>query len=187
MKISIKSKLTSADKFEPIVKEYQRSIINFHYRFVGSRFDAEDLAQETFLKAYLKFKTLKDEKRLNGWLFSIARNTVIDFFRKNKNREIAVDGHLIDELAETGTDSPKELIDKDEIAKELRKCLKQLAPEPQRLIQLLYYEGFSYQEMAGLLKIKRNTLKSRLRRARIVLLEMIQDNKLLREVVANYR
>jgi len=82
-------------KFEEIVNQYQKSIVNFHYRFVGDRFEAENLAQETFIKIYLKYKTLKNVGKLKSWIYSIARNIVIDFFRKNKNREIAFTNEII--------------------------------------------------------------------------------------------
>lgn len=174
-------------KFEEIVNLYQRSLVNFHYRFVGDRYEAENLAQDTFIKAYRKFDTVKDPEKLKSWIFSIARNTVIDFFRKNKNREIALGNEMIESFVEATTIDSGSQVYNDEISSELQRCIGLLPPQDQMLIKLLYYEGFSYKEISQLLKINQNTLKSRLHRARTILLEMIQTNDLLKEVAFQYK
>lgn len=174
-------------KFESIVTQNQKSIINFHYRFVGDRFEAENLAQETFIKVFLKFKTLKDKRKLKSWLYSIARNIVIDFFRKNKNREIAFGNEIVENLAEVTSIDFQTQVDKDEISRELQRCIDQLSAQDRMLVKLLYYEGFSYREISQLLKMNQNTLKSRLHRARMDLLEAIQANDLLKEVALEHR
>lgn len=175
-------------KFEQIVNENQKSIINFHYRFVGDRFEAENLAQDTFVKAYLKFRTLKNPKKIRSWLFSIARNVVIDSFRKNKNREIAFGNEIVENFVETTASTDfQTYLENDEISRELEKCIDRLSAQDKTLIKLLYFEGFSYKEISQLLKINQNTLKSRLHRARLTLSEMIQANDLLKEAALGYK
>ncbi|MEK7154405.1 MAG: RNA polymerase sigma factor [Patescibacteria group bacterium] len=171
---------------EDLVNEHQREIIGFHYRFVGNLADAEDLAQETFIKAYKKIHTLKDHKKAKSWLYSIARNTVIDFFRKNKNKEIALSDALLESVAKTTATEYQEKAISSEITKELDRCIDRLVKEDRAIVRLLYYEGFSYKEIAGLLNINENTLKSRLHRARSVLLEMIRTSKPLGDVALQY-
>lgn len=173
-------------KFEKIVNENQKSIINFHYRFTGDRFEAENLAQETFIKAYLKYDSLKDPKKFKSWLFSIARNIVIDFFRKNKNREIALGNEMIENYIETTSVDFHSQVENDEITKELEKCIDRLSSQDRTMIKLLYFEGFSYKEISQILKINQNTLKSRLHRARAMLLETIRGNALLSDVALQY-
>ncbi|MEK7507096.1 MAG: RNA polymerase sigma factor [Patescibacteria group bacterium] len=175
-------------KFEGIAEEHQKSIVNFHYRFVGDRYEAENLAQDTFIKAFLKLKTLKDKKKLKSWLFAIARNVVIDFFRKNKNREIALGNEMIENFIETASSVKLDSrINEDEISRELQRCIDQLSSQDRRLIKLLYYEGFSYKEISQILRINQNTLKSRLHRTRAILLEIIQQNDLLKDVAMQYK
>ncbi len=171
---------------EDLVNEHQREIISFHYRFVGNLADAEDLAQETFIKAYKKINTLKDHKKAKSWLYSIARNTVIDFFRKNKNKEIALSDALLENIATTTATAYQEKAISNEISKELDRCIDRLVKEDRAIVRLLYYEGFSYKEIADLLNINENTLKSRLHRARKVLLEMIRTSKPLGDVALQY-
>ena len=164
-------------EIEDLVNEHQREIINFHYRFVGNLADAEDLAQETFIKAYKKINTLKDYKKAKSWLYSIARNTAIDFFRKNKNKEINLDNSVLENIAQaTAVDYQNRAAEK-EISKELDHFIEKLVKEDRAIIKLLYYEGFSYKEIITLLNINENTLKSRLHRARKTLLEMIRTSK----------
>jgi len=173
-------------KIEDLVSEPQGAIIGFHYRFVGNRFDAEDLAQETFIKAYKKINTLKEPEKARSWLFSIARNTVIDFFRKNKKREIGLDNAAFDNLAQTTPADLQDQAAQKEISKEIDRFVERLVKEDRAIIQLLYYEGFSYKEIAELLHMNENTLKSRLHRARTVLLEMIRASKPLADVTLQY-
>lgn len=173
-------------QFEEIVNQYQRDLINFHYRFVGNRFEAEDLAQDTFIKAYRKLDTLKEPDKLKSWLFSIARNTVIDFFRKNKNKAFAMDSAILENIPETASIDYQNRVAQMEVSKELEHCIDQLVKEDRAIIKLLYYEGFSYKDIGELLKINQNTLKSRLHRARKILLETIQANPALKDIAFQY-
>lgn len=173
-------------KFEDIVNQYQRDLVNFHYRFVGNRYEAEDLAQDTFIKVYKKFDTLKEPDKIKSWLFQIARNTVIDFFRRNKNKALAIDSAILENIADTASFDYQDRMAQIEVSKELEQCIAQLVKEDRAIIKLLYYEGFSYKEIGELLHINQNTLKSRLHRARKILLEAIQTNSALKDVVLAY-
>lgn len=164
-------------EIEKLVNDHQREIVNFHFRFVGNRFDAEDLAQETFIKAYKKLETLKNPEKAKRWLYSIARNTVIDFFRKSKNKDIALSDALLENVAGAAVADYQNLAVNNEVSKELDRCIDKLVKEDRAIIRLLYYESFSYKEITDLLHINENTLKSRLHRARKVLLEMIRTSK----------
>ncbi|MEK7615607.1 MAG: RNA polymerase sigma factor [Patescibacteria group bacterium] len=174
-------------QFEKLVEQYQRDIVNFHYRLVGNRPDAEDLAQETFLKVYHKLDSLKDQEKVKSWMYSVARNVTIDFFRRNKNKSIPLDNLLLENYARATAVDYRDEISSKEISQELQKTVAQLSTEDQTIVKLLYYEGFSYREICDLLHINQNTLKSRLHRARKVLLAAIQANDLLREVAIEYQ
>ncbi|MFH1769051.1 MAG: RNA polymerase sigma factor [Parcubacteria group bacterium] len=173
-------------QFEDLVKNYQKNIINFHYRLVGNRFEAEDLAQDTFIKAYKKFDSVKDKKKVKSWLFSIARNVTVDFFRRKKEKTITLDNTMLENYArENAIDYQAQVIN-TEISKELQSCIEQLQPEDRTIIKLLYYEGFSYKEIATMMNMNQNTLKSKLHRARQSLQELIKANNLLQDVATMY-
>ncbi|MDP3954112.1 MAG: RNA polymerase sigma factor [bacterium] len=174
---------TSANQkdFEQIVLTYQRDIVNFHYRFTGNRFEAEDLAQETFIKAYKKIHTLKEPEKLKSWLFHIARNSAVDFFRKNRNRAIPVDHDVLASLASMDAPNYEKLVEETNMSKEIKNCVNLLEADEKLLINLLYYHDFSYKQIAKMLNINQNTLKSRLRRARMSLLDIIRNKGLAEE------
>src|SRR3989344_7051101 len=124
---------------------------------------------------------------MKSWLFSIARNVTIDFFRRNKNHSIPLDSTILENYARaTAVDYRTDVMD-SEVSREFQKTLTQLSEEDRTIVRLLYYEGFSYKEICDLLHINQNTLKSRLHRARKVLLAAIQANELLREVAVDYQ
>ena len=173
-------------KFEEIVNQYQGDLVNFHYRFVGNRPEAEDLAQDTFIKVYKNFDTLKEPAKLKSWLFQIARNTVIDFFRRNKNKPFAMDSAILENIADSASIDYQSRVAQMEVSKELEHCIAQLVKEDRAIIKLLYYEGFSYKDIGELLHMNQNTLKSRLHRARKILLEAIQANSALKDTVLEY-
>lgn len=177
---------TELSQFDQIVEKYQRDIINFHYRLVGNRFEAEDLAQETFIKAYKNFKRLKEPEKVKSWLFSIARNTTMDFFRKNKNKDILMENEMLQNLGKEPSVGYDTHLINSEISRELEKCINMLVAQDKAIIKLLYYDGFSYKEICEFLKINENTLKSRLHRARKVLFEIIQADASLKDVLTNH-
>lgn len=177
---------TALQQFEDLVTRYQRDMVNFHFRFVGDRFEAEDLAQDTFLKAYKKFSTLKEPGKVRSWLMAIARNVVIDHYRKNKEKTIVFDETLHTSYPEAVTVDHTDQIGRAELSRQLAQCIDQLVKEDRAIVRLLYYEGFSYQEIGKLLGINQNTLKSRLHRARKALLGVIKSDKALADVAMQY-
>ncbi len=180
-------RLQLLEQFEKVVGQYQRDIINFHYRLCGNRFEAEDLAQETFIKAYKKLESLKEQEKMKSWLFSIARNVTIDFFRRNKEKSVPLDSVIMENYARATAVDYRQDVMHGEVSQELQKCMTLLSEEDRMIVKLLYYEGFSYKEICDLLQINQNTLKSRLHRARKVLLAAVQANDLLREVAIEYQ
>jgi len=174
------------NKFEELVYKHRKDIVNFHYRLAGNKFEAEDLAQETFIKAYKKFDTLKEDVKVKSWFFSIARNVAVDFFRKNKNQPVSLDNTALENYSNANAIDQITQVASAEIAYELKQCVERLNHEDRMIIRLLYYEGFSYKEISGLLNMNTNTLKSRLHRARRSLLTIVKANNLLDDVTTNY-
>ena len=100
---------------------------------------------------------------------------------------MALGNEMVENFLEgTATVAVSAQIDEDEISKELQRCIDQLSGQDKMLIKLLYYEGFTYKEIGQILHINQNTLKSRLHRARTMLLDIIQHNDLLRDVAIQY-
>lgn len=181
--------ISLAENFEELVLKHQREIINFHYRFVRNRAEAEDLAQETFIKAYFSLPSLREPEKFRSWLYQIARNKVIDFYRRNKKRmgDLRMDEAVLAVVGEKNrAEMQQDIIDR-EVQQGLEKCIGMLTTEEQKLVKLLYYEGFGYDEMAEMLQINGNTLKSKLFRARKILAELITTSGLLCETTQDIK
>jgi len=165
-------------QFEGVVAQNSRDILNYIYRLVGNNYEAEDLAQEAFIKAFQKFESLEDRDKARSWLYSIARNVTIDYFRKNKHRSIPLDEMILENYARATAVDFRDDVLRREVSQEVSKHVAALSVQDRMIVKLLYYEGFSYKEICDVLNINQNTLKSRLHRARKTLLAVMQERQL---------
>jgi len=156
--------------FREIVKRYQKSLLNYIYRYTGDRASAEDIAQEVFLRV---FKTAKDYRPLSSfrtWLFKIATNLCLNELRDNKIHRHTFD---IFDLNEAGFValaaeclSPLRELENRELSFTLKKALKSL-PEKQRVALLLHkYSGFTYFEISQMMGCSMSAVESLIHRAR---------------------
>ncbi len=143
-----------------LVERYYASLYRYAYRLSGSQADAEDLTQETFLRATAKLGQLRDADKVRAWLYSILRHAYLQ-----RQRSAPQTHHVsLDDLFDVAEEVPDPLPELD--AEALRKALDDL-PEPHRTAVLLYYfEELSYREIAEVLDVPIGTVMSRLARAR---------------------
>lgn len=140
--------------FETLVRRYQSRIIFFARRYVRSEDLAEEVAQDSFYKVYRAIDRVDPKRKFSTYLFEIAKNTAISYLRKTK-QELP----LSEELAALETDSVAEKID-------VQMALASLPKEDKKVVELYYFSGLSYEEIARQLKIPINTMRTKLRRAR---------------------
>jgi RNA polymerase sigma-70 factor (ECF subfamily) len=151
-----------------LIEKHIRHIYNFIRQYIGDEKRAEDLTQEVFLKVWKNLKKFDVNKNFVAWLFRIARNTVIDFFRKKKNvnfSDLENEGNG-EEPDFTGTDpSPEERYEEKELQILIRGILEEL-PEKYRSVLILYHQSqFNFREIAEISGEPIDTIKSRYRRA----------------------
>lgn len=151
--------------FSELVKKYLQPVYSFVFRFVLDRDTAEDLTQETFLKAWKNLKRYDPERNFRTWLFAIAKNTVFDYFKKKK--EILFSS-FADEEGENWLENvndenilPDEILERKSISKELDVALQKLPPHYRAILLLHYKEDFTLHEIAEILEEPYNTIKSR--------------------------
>lgn len=164
--------------FEPIVLRYQDRIYNLCLYMLGNRHDAEDAAQDTFLKAYRSLNDFKPKASLYTWLYRIAVNTCIDhkrkpffesiFRRSDTGEEMVIDYPSV-------SPSPEKDYESKQIQSALQKALGELSPKLRAVIVLKEMEGLSYEEIADTLDISIGTVKSRISRARDELKTLLKD------------
>ncbi len=165
---TIEDIVAGADRYAELVERYHVGLIIHCERIVRDRDDAEDIAQEAFMKVYLQLKTYNSDKsRFSTWLYKIATNLALDHLRKNKRTMTVED---VESLVEATMPTYME----DEERAEMRRAVESLVPpEYRRVIEAYYWDGKSYQEIAEAEGIPLNTLRTWIRRAKLQLKEKI--------------
>ncbi len=149
--------------------EYIDSLFRYALVLTHSQVEAEDLVQETYVRAMQAFCRLREESNVRGWLFAILRNLWFTELRKRRSCpqwvEADADSVGMDGFALDAVDAHARL-EKQEDAKRVRAAMRRLPPEFREVLVLREFEGLSYQEMAGVLGCPIGTVMSRLGRAR---------------------
>lgn len=158
-----------------IVNTYAPQIFNLAYHFTGSREEAEDLTQEIFLKLFSSLKKYKEAMNFTAWLMTLARNHLIDRYRREKKAKSL--RHELDEnlLREASALSPENDLVRKEIQVLVWQALDQLSPEVRLSIILFDILGKTYEEVAEILNIPVGTVKSRINRGRLQLARLLAD------------
>jgi RNA polymerase sigma-70 factor (ECF subfamily) len=158
-----------ASAFGEIVLKYQDKIYNLCRHMLGNAEDAEDAAQDVFLKAYQALPKFQPEASLYTWLYRIATNTCIDYKKKPIFESLFGDSgegeKLIHDRA-SDAPSPEKLYQSRQIGQALEGCLGILSPKLRAIIILKEIEELPYEEIADTLEISMGTVKSRIARAR---------------------
>jgi RNA polymerase sigma-70 factor (ECF subfamily) len=160
----IKKYLKGDEKsLEVLIKRYLKPIYSFAFNFVLNQQDAEDLAQEIFLKMWRNLKKFKKEKNFKSWLFTIAKNTCFDFLRK-KRRNLILNAENLEIVADL-TPSLLEKMEKESLLEKLKKEIEKLPFKMKEVIDLHYNFGLNFREISEILGEPMNTVKSRHKRA----------------------
>lgn len=158
--------------YEKLMERYYDSIYVMVLRLVGNMTDAEELTQEVFTKAFGKLSIYDEQYAFSSWLFSIASNTSIDFLRKKKYIAVSLDEQ---KGSESPNPNPEErLIQKQDVKTVLTK-METLKDQYRRLIELRYFEEYTYEEMAEELSLPMGTVKTQLHRAKNQLLKSLKS------------
>jgi RNA polymerase sigma-70 factor (ECF subfamily) len=180
--------------FATLVRRWQNRIVSLAYRYLRSAADAEDLAQEVFLRVYRAKETYEPKSRFSTWIFRITVNASLNQLRARRTRKAitgttgagggiggigginraGLDDDNVGDAPDDSAPDPAEETERDELAKVLRRIVDGL-PERQRTAILLNkYEGLSYEECAEAMDLSLMALKSLLTRARVAIREKIE-------------
>jgi RNA polymerase sigma-70 factor (ECF subfamily) len=161
-----------AEAFSMLVKKYESAVYGFCYHKVGNFADAQDLAQEAFVQAYLDLPQLRDATKFSHWLYRIASNACTTWLRrqgrKRKLQTIPLDdalkeyGDFIDEKALP----PHDAVEYKELRASVASAISALSEKNRLAVTLYYIDGLSYEEIADFLDVPQSTVKSRLNKAR---------------------
>ncbi len=153
-------------KTEAIWTEFSDRLKSFITHRVSNQSDAEDILQEVFIKIHSRIDTLKDDTRIQGWIYQIARNTIIDYYR---NKRVPPEGpaEVIQEFDEFAEDSPAQ-----EIASGLKGLVEKLPAKYAQALTLTEFQELTQKELSQKLGISISGVKSRVQRART----MVKDS-----------
>ena len=157
--------------FAALVDRYAKPVLNFVYRITGHRADAEDAAQETFVRAWRRLDSYREDKAaFSTWLFQIARNAAIDRLRRHARRPVVSLDHAAGEPA-SPRHGPAEAAGNSEMGGAIALAVASL-PEDQRTVFVLAeYHGLAMREIADVMKCSEKSVENRLYRARQFLRE----------------
>ena len=167
------------DAYGKIVGRYHGRLYNFIYRFVGDRETAEDIVQETFLRAFRKRDEYRAIANFSTWLFTIAGNLAKSELRRRKRwRMISAER---DEETDTGMELPDESARPDKVAEssiadvQIQNAINSLPNNYRQVILLRDVEGMSYQEISEIVDCPVGTVKTRVNRARLKLQQKLKS------------
>jgi len=155
------------EAFTRVVETYQRPVYNLCYRMLGNAGDAEDAAQEAFLRAYKALDRYDPKRSFATWLLSIASHYCIDQLRKRRFTTFSIDDedHAWLEPPDPGP-NPEGSLNIKEKQEQVQALLENLSPKDRSAVVLRYWYNYSYEEIAQSLSLTVSAVKSRLHRAR---------------------
>jgi RNA polymerase sigma-70 factor, ECF subfamily len=153
--ILAKAKLGEQAAFGEIYNLYFKKIYQFIYYRVGHKEVAEDLAEEVFLKAFTKIASISENSAFVGWLYQIARNQVIDYYRQKK---LTVNLDEIENTLEYES-NVIDVVNLENQQKILLKLIKELAPEQQIVLKLKFFEDLDNPEIAEMLNKSEGSIR----------------------------
>jgi RNA polymerase sigma-70 factor, ECF subfamily len=174
-----KAKQGDQNAFTFLLDYYWNEVYSFMLKSTENETDAEDITIETFAKAFDKISSYSTEFQFNTWLITIAKNTFIDLLRKKKQFStigITDENEYEFDVADSSLSAEDKLISEQNLSRLLR-CIKQLKPTYQEVIQLRYFQELSYQEIADQLKEPLGNVKIKLLRAKKLLASIISSNQ----------
>ena len=160
-----------------LVDSYSKRIFNMAYQFAGSYEEAEDLTQDIFLKLYNSLSKYDFEKNFSAWFLTLARNYMIDNYRKTKWEKKTRDEFNEHLLYSDAFDSPENGIIREESKKIIWESLNHLSPEIRMAIILRDIQGKKYEEIAEIVNLPLGTVKSRVNRGRLQLARILKEKK----------
>lgn len=162
--------------YRELIRRYERPVFALLFRMVRDRELAEDLAQETFIKALNAIESYRPEFKFSSWIFKIANNAAIDHLRRRELDTLSLDGSPHAETPEAmqatalqigaRQESPLDTVEAKELGGAIEAAIARLRPEYRSCILLRHVEGRAYEEIAEILDLPLGTVKTYIHRAR---------------------
>jgi len=163
--------------YAELVNRYQAYVFTLVLRMIKSREDAEEVAQDVFIKAYRSLADFRGESKFSTWLYTIANTTSITFLRKKKLDVHSLDNEKVFEVADSKDSGLRaNLVEQKSRVNMVNEAIAMLSPDDAEIITLFYKAEQNLEEISRILRLETNTVKVRLHRARARLKEKMEKN-----------
>jgi RNA polymerase sigma-70 factor (ECF subfamily) len=169
--------------FSYLVEKYRDMVYGLSLKMLKNTEDAEELAQDTFVKAFQSIRTYKGDAKFSTWLYRIAYNSAISFLRKRKMVIYSLDEQQLSDQDELNINNRLDGIDQEELAENLKKAMAALPEDDQVLVTLYYYEDQSVEDISKITGLTASNVKVKIHRARKKMYLFLKEN--LEEAVFN--
>jgi len=163
--------------YAELVNRYQAYVFTLTLRMIKSREDAEEVAQDVFIKAYRSLADFRGESKFSTWLYTITNTTCITFLRKKKLDVHSLDNEKVFEIADSKDSGFRaNLVEQKSRVNMVNEAIAMLSPDDAEIITLFYKAEQNLEEISRILRLETNTAKVRLHRARTRLKEKMEKN-----------
>jgi len=163
--------------YAELVNRYQAYVFTLTLRMIKSREDAEEVAQDVFIKAYRSLADFRGESKFSTWLYTITNTTCITFLRKKKLDVHSLDNEKVFEIADSKDSGFRaNLVEQKSRVNMVNEAIAMLSPDDAEIITLFYKAEQNLEEISRILRLETNTVKVRLHRARTRLKEKMEKN-----------
>ena len=176
--------------FAVLVDRYKDLVYTLSIRMMKNREEAEEVAQDAFIKTYKSLDKFKGESKFSTWIYRVAYNTCLDRLKKNKRTQYTV---TIDEYTEHQVKTIDNALDKIEASEKkqtIQQCIELLPSDDNVLLTLYYFEELSLEEIGKIVGLKPNNVKVKLFRSRKKLATILKerlDNELIESYAGSFR
>ncbi|WP_297692126.1 sigma-70 family RNA polymerase sigma factor [uncultured Eudoraea sp.] len=174
-----------SNAYAELVDRYKHMVYTLALKIVKNREDAEEVAQDTFIKAYSSLKYFKGDSKFSTWLYKIAYYGSLDYLKKNKRRVETTKLDISEEYKIASMDDALDGMEAKERAEIIKHAIQELPGEDAVLITLYYFEMLSMNEISKVMGLAPNTVKVRLFRGRKRLAKILENN-LEKEIIHSY-
>lgn len=171
------------EAFDALLNRHQQRVFSYIIRIVKNQELADDIFQETFVKAITTIKQGRytDSGKFSAWITRIAHNLIIDFYRQDKVGTMSTDNSEVNLLnrKELSEDTVEDLIIDEQISEDVRKIMNSLPESQREVLEMRFYRDMSFKEIAEATNVSINTALGRMRYAIINMRKIAQDNNIV--------
>ncbi|MEO9485778.1 MAG: RNA polymerase sigma factor [Ekhidna sp.] len=160
--------------FAILVDKYEAKVFNYVNYLMNNREDAEEMVQDTFIKAYRSLSQFRGEASFSTWLIRIAHRNCLTHFRKKVPMKVSLDS-VTDEKAGSNASLPSKHLDVNDRQQVLSRALVKLKPDERSAVTLFYYQELSLQEICDVTDLTLSNVKILLHRSRKKLLDILKE------------